>query len=375
MNVNKTKIAIVLMDDIEVSNGTVVRVDHLLEVLHDKFAITVISCSEKDSTYSERWNDVRVINVGTTPLRYRSVRFLMKLYYILLWNLSLLKVLLKNRFDVVLCAYDLLGFPGLYLASKVKKFKVIYEAHSIMAMDVEEKGYTGIVLKLVAELEKFIIRHSDFVIALSINTMEFFERYNPNMDLAPVFIDTDIFHSNHKPSDQDKKLIGLIGPFRTNNLRQKHTLESLYTQIDKFDSRIRFLVIGLCDNRIEHPRIKYTGYLNSVEKYVDCLLSLDAVLVIETVASSGPLNKVIEPMSCSVPVFATPKAMIGLYWIEPGHDLLVFEKSAMASQINELIFNDVKMNEISKNAREKIERYYSKKANQEKLLRILQSFT
>jgi glycosyltransferase involved in cell wall biosynthesis len=368
------KVAIVLMDDIEVSNGTVVRVDHLLEVLHDKCTITVIACSDKDLTYSKRWKDVSVIGTGTTPLKYKSAWFPLKLYYILLWNLRLLSALLSNRIDVALCSYDLLGFPSVYLASKIKKFKIIYEAHSIFSRDLKEKGHAGILLKLDVELEKFVVKHSDLVLALSANTLEFYASYNPNIDLVPVFIDTDVFHSDRRKINQDNRLIGIIGPCTGNN-RGKYPLEFLHKEIDKFDSRIKFLIIGLCDNKIEHPRVKYTGYLDSIEKYIDCLSSLDAVLVIETVASYGPLNKVIEPMSLCVPVFATPKAMVGLYWIEPGHDLFVFEESELAPQINGLIFDDVKMNEISKNARAKIERYYSRESNQSKLIRILQSFT
>lgn len=371
----RAKIAIVVMEDITLAMGTTVRVHRLLDLLYEQFDITVIACTDKHLERLERWDNVFILGVGTTPLKYQSVRFLFKLWYIFLWNLRLLDVLLKNKFDVVFSAYDLLGFPAIYFASKIRKFPIVYEAHTVFLRDLEEIGHRGILSKLDGELEKFVIKHSDFVIALSKNTMEFCEEYNPNIDLVPVFIDTDVFHSNQRSTNQDRKLIGLIGPFGNTSLRQRYPPQFLYAQLDKFDSSISFLIIGLCDNRIDHPRIKYTGYVTSIEKYVDCLSSVDAILVVEKVATNGPLNKLVESMSCSLPVFATPKAMLGLYWIEPGQDLLVFEESELVSQINNLIFNDVKMNEISKNARKKIERYYSSKSNKEKLIKILQSFT
>ena len=117
----------------------------------------------------------------------------------------------------------------------------------------------------------------------------------------------------------------------------------------------------------------YTGYLDSVQDYIDVLSDLDAVLIPSKIATLGPLNKIIEPMSCSLPVFTTPKGMVGLYYVKPGKDILIFEESELVNKINTLIFNDKLMKTIGKNARGIIEKFYSKKAIEYKLNEVIET--
>jgi len=361
-----------------------VRVHRVLELLNKKFNITVIASSDKSHTKLKGMDDARVIGVGRWPLISRSMPLPFKLIPILLWNMKLAFVLLKNRFDAVYCAYDTIGFLGVHLISKIKKYKTVFEAHAVFSEDMKELGYSGIRLKLYRSLEKFVVKHSDFIIALCISTLEFYQAYNSNIDLVPVFVDSDIFKTGGRRETTESKLIGLIGPFDDDrriyvspfdDARRSHCLAFLYSRIDSFNIKIKFVVIGRCEKRIRHPRLTYTGYLGSLQDYVAQLSHLDAVLVPEGVATSGPLNKIIEPMSCSLPVFTTPKGIIGLYWVEPGRDILVFEENELVDKINELVFDDELMAEVGNNARKVIDQYYSKKANEEKLVRILKLVT
>jgi glycosyltransferase involved in cell wall biosynthesis len=267
-----------------------------------------------------------------------------------------------------------MGFIGVYLASKIRKFKTIFDAHAVHSIDVKNAGSPRMMVKLTQFLERFVIKRADFVVALSRNTFELYQRYNTAIDIIPVFFDTDLFVSKcsiRRCSSSSHKIVGLIGPFDV-NIRNRYYLDFLYNNIDRFDKNISFSVIGQCERRIKNDRISYTGYLNSAMEYIDQLCRLNAVIVPEGISTTGPLNKILEPMACSIPVFTTPEGMIGLYWVEPGTDVLVFDVNGLVDKINELIFDDELMTEIGKNARKVVERYYSKQANEQRMLGILE---
>lgn len=370
-----TKVAFIAEEDIFVANGTTMRLQRVLQLLHKRYDITVISCSKGHVEKAANTESIHLTNIsryGRRILNSRLVPGIIKLFPIVLWNMKLVSILLKNKFDLVYCTNDWLSFLSIYLGSKLRKYKKIFEAHSICSEESKELGYSSLRVRLDRGIERFAIMHSDFVIALSKNTFEFYQSYNRNIGLVPVFVDTDIFRTNNRGRRTGSKFVGIIGPF-SYEPRQRYYLDFLYRNIELFDSRISFVAIGRCEHRIRNERIKYTGYLDSIQDYVTQLCQLDAVLVAEGIATSGPLDKIIEPMSCSVPVFTTPKGMIGLYWVKPGQDVLVFEENVLVDKINELVFDDELMGEIGRNARTVVEKYYSKKANEEKLIRILES--
>jgi len=374
-----TKVAITVFDDILKTNGTTVRVHRILELLKRQYDLTVIACSNEDTENLGKLGmaEVQLINIKGIGFKYllsMTVPVLFKILPIFLWDLRLLFILLKNRFDIVYCAGDRFGFLSAYLVSKIRKYKVIFETHAVFSEESKEKRHSRVRVKLSQYLEQFIMKRADFTIALSSNTLEFYGAYNDNIALVPVFVDTDIFKARGRSGRTiGSKLVGLIGPFDTNNLRQMGSLRALYARINQFDSRVRFVIIGRCEERIENERIAYTGYLDSLEDYVTELSNLDVILNMERVATHGPLNKIIEPMSCSLPVFTTPKGMVGLYWLEPGKDIFVFEEDELVDKVNELIFNDELMTAVGRSARLVVEQYYSKRANEEKLVRILES--
>lgn len=373
-------VGVVVFDDISVANGTTVRARRVLDLLDGKYEITVIHCSSRSYRTLEGMGlaDMRLINIKCVGMRLLASRWLpipIKLIPIVLWNLRLTLVLLKSRFRIVYFVNDWFGFLGTHLVSKVKEYNTIFEAHAIYSEESKELGHLGVRLKLERALERFVVSRSDFVLALSQNTFEFYETYTSRIGLVPAFVDTQLFKGGARPRRRERKLVGLIGPFDAASVRQRSSLEFLYARIEQFDSRIHFEVIGHCDERIENRRIRYAGYLDSVKDYILQLSRLDAVLVAEGTATFGPLTKIIEAMSCSVPVFTTPRGMVGLSWIEPGRHILVFEEEELVDRINELIFHAEHMTEIGRNARDIVEEYYSKRANGQRLIGILESVT
>ena len=186
-------------------------------------------------------------------------------------------------------------------------------------------------------------------------------------------MDENIFKKNEEVNKfraKGIKIIGLLGPFDI-QLNEIY-LNFLYDNLSRFDDRIHFVAIGKCNNRIENERITYTGFLNSLQDYINQISSLDTVLLIDKPLNPGPYTKILESMACSLPVFTTPKGRLGIEYTEPGKDILVFERDELPEKVNELTFDEKLMLEIGKNARITIEKYYSKSVNEKKLIGILE---
>jgi len=344
------KIAISVVVDIFDDEGTTVRPKRVAELLKNNFDTCFINRSSSDL------NEINGIPVHI--VRPAGTK---------LWNLKLFGLLSGNDFDFVYCSSDWFGFLTYFILKRFYDYKIIFEAHTIISEEFKERKAHPFKIFFFQVLEKFAIKHSDYVVALSENIYEYYS-YNKNIELVHVFIDEKLFIPNvNKKINDDKKVIGLIGPF--DEFSNQYFLEFLRKNIDQFDDRISFRIIGKCQDKIQHPRIEYTGYMNSIHDYVNILSSLDGLLVPSRVATLGPLNKIIEAMACSVPVFTTPKGIVGLYNIKPGQEIYVLEEDDLVCGLNNHVFSDELIN-IAKNGRLYVEKYYSKKANEKKLLRI-----
>jgi glycosyltransferase involved in cell wall biosynthesis len=212
------------------------------------------------------------------------------------------------------------------------------------------------------------------VVALSMDIFRFYRRYARHIQLVPVFVDTrdyDLILANRsarRSKFRGRKVVGVIGPFDTK--WNEGSLEFLEETINKFDHRITFAIIGKCNERKIIPRSFYTGY---VSDFIALLSRLDAVLVAAKISTSGPLNKIIEPMACSLPVFTTPEGFVGMDYAIPEKDIVVAKRSDMVRTVNSLIFDEALMSAIGKSARRTVEKHYSSVVNAKKLFRIISS--
>ena len=66
---------------------------------------------------------------------------------------------------------------------------------------------------------------------------------------------------------------------------------------------------------------------------------MDAVLVPSKIPSFWPLNKILEPMACSLPVFTTPVGAVGLDHVKHGESIFVYEESELVAKLNENLFD------------------------------------
>ncbi|MCK4825171.1 glycosyltransferase family 4 protein, partial [bacterium] len=354
--------------------GTTIRVQRILNLLGKWSDLTLITCSDKAPADSKETGSPQVLSIKgiSAPPDFPGKHILSKVFAIIRWNFKMGIALFRSKPEVIYCSHDWYGFPGVYLISKIRRAKVVYEVHSIFSEESEELGYKGILLRLMKLWEKMVIQHSHIVIAVSKNIYDFYNPYNRKMHIIPGFVNPEIYKKSGGVAAgkaRRERLIGLIGPF--NNAFNDYFLEFINRSIGSLDQRIKFVAIGKFEEKIENERIEYTGYLDSVDDYIDRLSHLDALLVPSRVATSGPLTKIMEAMSCSLPVFTTPKGTVGLDWIKPGVDILVFEENEIVDKINELIFDDELMLTVGENARKAVKEYYSAEINEEKLHKIL----
>lgn len=335
-------------DIVKGASGVTAKAKRLRDILEQDYEVVLVGRSDVKPT------DGRVIAIK--PARTR------------LWNLKLVPVLLRNRFDYIYCL-DSITFLTLYLLAPLRKFKVIFDVRNI----IPRKSAYGAWRPLHQWLLNFAVKRASYVVAEVEYAFEYYKRFTRNICLIPLFVDETVFKRSNrvnKPQADGAKVIGVIGPFLI-DVNQVY-LDFLYDNLGKFDSRIRFVVIGECHRKIKSDRITYTGYLPSLQDYVDQLSSLDGTMLIHKPLDPGPYTKILDSMACSLPVFTTPQGMLGIEYAQPGRDILVFEQDRLVDKVNELVFNEGLMREIGSNARIAVEKFYSRSANKNKLLQILE---
>jgi glycosyltransferase involved in cell wall biosynthesis len=357
------RIAVSVFKSLKTTDGASVRAKRIYDVLASSgYDVTLIATDDKDF--------IREGAVLVSPARTK------------LWNLKLIPVIINNKYDCVYCSWDFLGFVTYCLFSKLYKYKVIFEAHGILSEEfktsfshtLRSRFIINIEFRAFQALEKFAVKRADVVIALSSDVYNFYKKFRENIELIPVFVDEEKFKANRESISTHKrtgeKVIGLIGSFDQKNINM-HFLDFLYSNLDQFDERIRFVIIGTCDNKINDKHVLYTDYLEDVQQYVDQLTLLDAVLVPALFPTFGPCNKILESMACSVPVFTTPIGAMGLDHITNGEHILIFDESELVDKVNTHLFDEELMGHISNNARRIVEAYYSTKVNKAKITHVI----
>jgi len=348
------RILISVIENISDTNGTTVRARNIAKILKNKFDILLIT----------RANSVDNTLIASLGIEKDSIK-VVRPQRTKLWNIKLIPIILRYKVHIVYCVTDIFGFFTYYTLSKFLKYKIVLEAH---ALAHKEKSRLESMIYYL--LEVFVGSKANAIVALSGITYRFYKRFNKNTYFIPVFVDVSIFNKCiTKNKHMERKVIGLIGPFDITP--NKGQLNFLYANLNKFDERIRFKIIGKCDKRIRDERIEYTGYLKSLEEYVANICQLDALLVPAEIATFGPKNKILEAMSCGVPVFSTYKGVIGLDFARPGVNIVVCKLEELTQKVNELIFDEKHMIEISRNARKTVEMFYNKTMLVNRILLLL----
>jgi len=118
------------------------------------------------------------------PFRQVRLKYIFekgKLFYIFM-NCRLFWYLLFHSFDIV-CAIDLDTFPGAWLAARIKRKKIFYDAHEYFS-EVPELIDRPFIKKIWKRIEAFAIRHADkrYTVSKSLAD-EFFKTYKQSFEL------------------------------------------------------------------------------------------------------------------------------------------------------------------------------------------------
>jgi glycosyltransferase involved in cell wall biosynthesis len=307
---------------------------------------------------------------------HREMKLFLQLLQLPYWLIGVTRILLRHKFDFIYVSNDWFGLLVYLIARKLLKLRVIFEIHGILSEESEQSGDPTFYPWLLHCWEGIVLRHCDMIIALSGHIFKFCERYARRLELVPVFVDVNTYRRNEdtrvvlreRYGWQRSWVVGLIGPF--DNVWNEGALEFLEKNINEFDERIVFVVIGKCDRKIKLPRCSYVGFVEDLPGF---LSGLDAVLVARKLSTSGPLNKIIYSMSCSLPVFTSPQGMLGMDYAEHGKDIIVANESEMARTLNSAIFDHDLMRRIGQKARQTVKKHYSYEANATRLIRIVES--
>lgn len=364
------KIAILVFSDLSENNGTTIRARRVYAALKKDSEVTLIGGKIKGRNYQ-----------SFDQIKYISLPQARQLFQIPVWLLGLFRILLKNRFEIVICSSDWFGFTVAYPLSLIYKYRIVFEAHGILSDEYRALGRSKAVVQFARFLEKQVAKRASAIIALSRGIFDFYRKYNTSIELIPVFVDTNHYKMDGRKRQEfrktylgsARKLVGLVGPFDSS--WNKHYLEFLYHNLHNFDHDIKFMAIGKYNRQeievVAKQRIVYTGYVDDYVAYLSCL---DAVIVPSRFATSGPLTKILEPMSCSLPVFTTTAGLIGLDNIQVGQDIFMAEEDALPPLINRCIFDDELMQKIGSNARKTVMTFYDTQANSERLVKLIEQY-
>jgi glycosyltransferase involved in cell wall biosynthesis len=348
------KIAVSVLGDIACTSGTTVRARSIIRTLSEKYEVTII----------ERASSIDYNLLDSLTVKKPAVLLLVKPEKTRFWNIKLIPLILLNKFKCVYCVTDPFGFVTYYCLSKLLGHKIVFEAHALVHKEVEQLStLRAFGYKL---LEIFIGKKADTIVALSGITHSFYSSLNKSTVFVPVYVgDTFLKTYADSPNATREKVVGIVGPFDTTF--NEYQLDFLYRNLDRFDKRMKFSVIGYCSRRMKDKRIEYTGYLKTSGEYASSLSRLNALLVPARYGTYGPKNKILEAMACSLPVFTNPKGIIGLDFAQPNENIFVFKESELVEKINAIIFDDDLMKHVGSRAKATVKRFYARETSEAKI--------
>jgi glycosyltransferase involved in cell wall biosynthesis len=306
------------------------------------------------------------------PLEGVTIRILpgkFYLYHFLLYPYAFLQAI-RIRPDIVYMVNDGGYFDFYHFLTKLLGVPLVFEVHSICSKETADRGGREDLVRKTRAYESEVIPNADHIVALSEEVEEFYRPLNPRITVIPAIVKEEkVKARGTTPSSDGTKTVGIIGPFHS--LRNKGELNFIYENLAMFDSRIRFKVIGACPEKLDDPRIEYTGFLKSKQEFLDAVAALDAVLVPSRMATFGPLTKIIEPLMCGVPVFTTPKGAIGISHLVDGVNIFITEEDGFVERVNHALFDDALMRRTGEEGKRTIHEYFSAEANSKKLYQLL----
>jgi polysaccharide biosynthesis protein PslH len=175
-----------------------------------------------------------------------------------------------------------------------------------------------------------------------------------NSSVVPLGVNTDIFF----PSAVQRKCIIFSGnmSYEPNIQAVIWFVENCLERILEVVNDVQFIIAGKDPHhqikKMSSKNIIVTGYVDSIAE----LLSTSSVSVAPMISGSGMQNKVLEGMSCGVPVVTTPYG-VGDIKVRHMKEVIIAEEPEIFSEfVIDILLSPEKYKSLSSNAREYVKK-------------------
>jgi glycosyltransferase involved in cell wall biosynthesis len=215
------------------------------------------------------------------------------------------------------------------LFKRLLKKKVIIDCHDVFqALRLQQ---TGILRRMLeTSIEKLDYSNADLLLAVSESERKYlvYMGFKKNkIQVIPNGVDTKSFVKSNKHSElpgkyglEGSRIVTFVGNLDyLPNREAINALSSVITPrvLEKIRN-VRFLVVGKSQDKIELPRLTFTGFVEDVSE----ILNNSDVAVAPLFHGSGTRLKILEYFSCSLPVVSTSIGAEGLD-VENGVNILI----------------------------------------------------
>lgn len=251
---------------------------------------------------------------------------------------------LVREADVVQIEHQSSGGLLIPFIKKILKKPVVVDCHDVFqALRIKHTSMFRRMLE--AFLEKLAYKNADLLLTVSEIEKERlissgFQRCT--IEVIPNGVDTKFFEKSFEHTEIREKygLSGFQIVVFVGNLEyfpNREAIQLLSSVIapkvsDKIKD-VKFLVVGKLRNKIDLPRLTFTGFVDKVSD----ILSVSDVAVAPLFQGSGTRLKILEYLSCSVPVVTTSVGVEGLNVANGVNVLIEDDMDKFSTRIIELL--------------------------------------
>lgn len=181
-----------------------------------------------------------------------------------------------------------------------------------------------------------------------------------NVSIVPNGVDTDLFVPAEKRTVDPKIVFSGNMGYAPNIHAVKWFVENCFDQICSAEPNVQFVIAGANPSKevlalAQSTNIKVTGFVPSM---VD-ILQQSKVAIAPMQTGSGVQNKILEAMSCELPVVTTPLGK-GSLSAEPERDIIVAaDPEGFSKRVIELLQDNRRSEELGKHARQFVKTRHS----------------
>jgi glycosyltransferase involved in cell wall biosynthesis len=239
-------------------------------LLKNGYDVSVIAWDRKG--VSKKSEEYESINIERIRLRTSFSNSSKLVFYLILFNIIAFFRLLSENFDIIHC-HDLDTLFAGFFAGKLKSRKVIYDAHEIYPLMVQQH-LPKIMVKMLCNVEFLLIKRVDILITVSEIFADYFEEGVGKKTKIFVVMnckDPEDFRTSEKRIAEFKKRFGIENHFMVlynGWLTPNNGLEELFNAIENLNSQIEDMIVVICGDGFASEEFKKVIKEKDIEKYV-----------------------------------------------------------------------------------------------------------